>query len=218
MNPEYLSVLVDQLSEGFLVTLQLLGLSAMFATVLGTLLGAMRVSPIAPLRAAGAAYVEVFRNTPLVVLFILAVVGLPELGLLRDSFFSRAVVALSLYTAAFVCEVLRSGINTVEPGQAEAARAIGMGFGGTLGLVVLPQAVRAVIPPLVSVYMALSKNTAVAAAFGITEATYQFKQLVEEFPGSLYYNFLGIALGYALIVGALSIIGHLLEQRLVTAR
>jgi glutamate transport system permease protein len=214
----YWSELVSSLADGFLVTLQLLGWSMLIATVLGTALAAMRVSPIPTLRAVGTGYVNVFRNTPLVVLFIIAVVALPELGLLTGSFFWRAVVALSTYTAAFVCEVVRSGVNTVQSGQAEAARSIGMTFGQSLRIVILPQAFRAVIPPLASVYIALTKNTSVAAAFGVTEATYQLSGLVENFPGSLYTSFLGIALGYVLIVAVISGLAALLERRVAVAR
>ena len=82
---------VDRLLDGFLVTLRLLALSGLLATAIGTVLAAMRVSPIAPLRAFGTSYVNVFRNTPLVVLFLIAVVGLPAVGVLQGSFFSRAV-------------------------------------------------------------------------------------------------------------------------------
>jgi glutamate transport system permease protein len=214
----YLSELVSRLGEGFLVTLQLYGWSLAIATVLGTVLAGMRVSPIAPLRAVGTTYVNLFRNTPLVVLFLLAVVGLPALGLLQGSFFWRAVTALSTYTAAFVCEVLRSGINTVQPGQAEAARSIGMTFSQTLGIVVLPQAIRNVIPPLASVYIALAKNTSVAGAFGVTDATYQLSGLVEDYPGSLYYTFFGIAAGYIAIVLAVSGSSAILERRAAVSR
>lgn len=214
----YLSELIERLIEGFSVTLQLLGWSMLFATAIGTVLAAMRVSPITPLRAFGTSYVNVFRNTPLVVLFLIAVVGLPALGILQGSFFWRAVAALSTYTAAFVCECLRSGVNTVDPGQAEAARSIGMDFSKSLRIVVLPQAFRAVIPPLASVYIALTKNTAIAAAFGVTEATYQLSNLIEDFPGSLYYNFFGISLGYILIVAVISFAANRLERRMAVAR
>jgi glutamate transport system permease protein len=218
MDPDYLPELVRRLSDGFLVTLQLLGWSMFFATVIGTVLAGMRVSPIRPLRAFGTSYVNVFRNTPLVVLFIIAVYALPELGIFPRSFFWRAVVALSAYTAAFVCECLRSGVNTVDPGQAEAARSIGMDFSKSLRIVVLPQAFRAVIPPLASVYIALTKNTSVAYAFGVTEATYQLSNLIRDFPGSLWYNFAGIAFGYILIVAVISLTANLLERRWAVAR
>lgn len=215
---DYPPELVDRLLDGFLVTLRLLGWSGLFATVVGTVLAAMRVSPIAPLRAFGTSYVNVFRNTPLVVLFLIAVVALPAIGILQGSFFWRAVAALSVYTAAFVCESLRSGINTVDPGQAEAARSIGMTFGKSLRIVVLPQAFRAVIPPLASVYIALAKNTSVAGAFGVTDATYQLSNLNRDFPDELYLSFLGIALGYILIVAVISATANRLERRVAAGR
>jgi glutamate transport system permease protein len=215
---DYLPELVDRLLDGFLVTLRLLGWSGLFAAVVGTVLAAMRVSPIAPLRAFGTSYVNVFRNTPLVVLFLIAVVALPAVGILQGSFFWRAVAALSVYTAAFVCESLRSGINTVDPGQAEAARSIGMTFGKSLRIVVLPQAFRAVIPPLASVYIALAKNTSVAGAFGVTDATYQLSNLNRDFPDELYLSFLGIALGYIAIVAVISGTANRLERRVAVGR
>jgi glutamate transport system permease protein len=218
VDPDYLSELAERLGNGFLLTLQLLGWSFLFATVLGTLLGAMRVSPIAPLRAVGTSYVNVFRNTPLVVIFLIAVVALPRLGLSELSFFWRAVIALSTYSAAFVCEVVRSGINTVDQGQAEAARSLGMDFRKALAQVVLPQAFRNVIPPLASVYIALTKNTAVAAAFGVTEATSQLSDLIRDFPQYQLINFLGIALGYIMIVAVISSISHVFERRVGVSR
>jgi glutamate transport system permease protein len=210
--------LVDRLADGFLVTLRLLVVSGLIATAIGTVLAAMRVSPIAPLRGFGTSYVNVFRNTPLVVLFLIAVVALPAVGILQGSFFWRAVAALSTYTAAFICEALRSGINTVDPGQAEAARSIGMTFGKSLRIVILPQAFRAVIPPLASVYIALAKNTSVAGAFGVTEATYQLSNLNRDFPDQLYLSFLGIALGYIVIVAVISVAANRLERRVAVAR
>ncbi len=215
-----MNVLVDNLPriiDGFVLTLQLLLASAVVATVLGTVLASMRVSPVPALRWFGTAYVNVFRNTPLVVLFILFSAGLPETGV-RVSFFWRAVVALSVYTAAFVCEALRSGINAVGPGQAEAARAVGMTFGQTMTQVVLPQATRSVLPPLGSILIALTKNTAIAEAFGVTEATYQLDSLVRDNPGSLYALFFGISAGYIIIVLAISGVFQVLERRLEVLR
>jgi glutamate transport system permease protein len=214
------NVLIDKLPQilsGFVTTLQLLGASALIATILGVVLGAFRVSPVPALRWFGTAYVTIFRNTPLVVVFIIFVVALPELGV-QSSFFTRAVIALSLYAAAFVCEAVRSGVNAVQAGQAEAARSLGMTFGQTLGLVVLPQAIRTVIPPLASIYIALAKNTAVAEAFGVTEATYQLDNLVRDFPAALWYLFFGIALGYVIIVFVISGIAQFFERRWAVSR
>jgi glutamate transport system permease protein len=214
------NVLIEKLPQilsGFGTTLALLGVSVLVATLIGVVLGAFRVSPVPALRWFGTAYVTIFRNTPLVVVFIIFVVALPELGF-SSSFFTRAVIALSLYTAAFVCEAVRSGVNAVQTGQAEAARSLGMTFSQTLGLVVLPQAIRTVIPPLASIYIALAKNTAVAEAFGVTEATYQLDGLVRDFPSALWYLFFGIAAGYVIIVFCISGIAQLLERRWAVSR
>jgi glutamate transport system permease protein len=169
------------------------------------------------LRAVGTSYVNVFRNVPLVVLFLITTQGLPEVGL-GLSFFALAVIALGAYTAAFVCEAVRSGINAVDVGQAEAARSLGLTFGQTLQLIVLPQAIRTVIPPIASILIALTKNTAIAEAFGVTEATYQLDSLVRDVPSALYALFFGIAAGYILIVFAISGAAQLLERRLVVVR
>lgn len=208
---------LPRILEGFWVTVQLFAVSGVIALLLGLLLAALRVSPVPVLRGAGTAYVTVFRNTPLVIVFVIFVAGMPFLGL-QFSFFTRAVVALSLYTAAFVCEALRAGINAVQPGQAEAARAVGMNFGQTLGHVVLPQACRSVVPPLASVLIALVKNTAVAEVFGVTEASYQLDSLVRDFPTALWWLFGGIAAGYVLIVLTLAQVAGYAERRWAVLR
>jgi len=206
-----------QIVDGFWETIQLLVISGLIATVVGTVLAAMRVAPVRMMNAIGTSYVNVFRNTPLVVLFILVLFGLPELDI-QYTYFEKSVIALSVYTAAFVCEAVRSGINTVAAGQAEAARSIGMTFTQTLGRVVLPQAFRAVVPPLASVYIALAKNTSVAAGFGITEATATLSALLNNDPQAAFALFMGIALGYVLIVAVISTGSHLLERRWAVSR
>jgi glutamate transport system permease protein len=159
---------LDQYRQGFLNTLVLASLSAVLALAIGTLLATMRVSPVPPLRWAGATYVEIVRNTPLTVVFFFSVFVLPQVGI-SVSLFTFAVVALTVYHAAFFCEAVRSGINSVAAGQAEAARSIGLTFGQSLRLVILPQAFRTVIPPIINVVIALVKNTSIAAAFGVLE-------------------------------------------------
>jgi glutamate transport system permease protein len=175
----------DVFVGGFWLTLQLCFLSAIGALIVGTIIAVFRISPVPPLRAVGTAYVTVFRNVPLTIVFFFAAFGLPALGsnanFLRipglDQIFNRlgidlpyfrfAIIALSLYTGAFVCEALRSGINAVPAGQAEAARAIGLTFGQNLRFVVLPQAWKAAIVPLGSVIIAMIKNSALAGFFGV---------------------------------------------------
>lgn len=137
------------------------------ALVLGFVIGAMRVSPVPVARAVGTVYVNVVRNTPLTLLFFFFAFGLPLLLPARVDFLTLSIWALGFYTATYVAEAIRSGINTVPVGQAEAARAIGLSFGQVMTSVVLPQATRSVIPPLMSVLIALLKNTTVAAGFSV---------------------------------------------------
>lgn len=208
---------LDAIGRGFRVTLILFAGGAVVSLVLGTALAAMRVSPVPPLRWAGAAYVNVVRNTPLLLVFIIVVFALPELGI-RLGFRNFAIMSVGVYTAAFVTEALRSGVNAVQPGQAEAARAIGMTFGQTLRLVVMPQAFRSVIPPLGSIMIALAKNTSVAAGFGVIEATGTLRNLGRDNPQALYWLFSGIAVGYILIVFVLAGAFRLLERQLAVVR
>ncbi|WP_371662944.1 amino acid ABC transporter permease [Streptomyces sp. NBC_00280] len=171
----------------FWMTVKLTALSALGSLVWGTLLAAMRVSPVPLMRGFGTAYVNIVRNIPLTVIIVFTSLGLADIfGMTMgasDDFdaqgFRLAVLGLTAYTAAFVCEALRSGINTVPPGQAEAARAIGLSFSQVLGLVVLPQAFRSVIGPLANVLIALTKNTTVAAAIGVAEAASLMKTMIE---------------------------------------
>ena len=157
---------------GFLGTLRICVFAALGSLVLGTLLAAFRVSPIPPLRFVGLAWVTVFRNSPLAVVLFIFAFALPLVGVRfptfgGNAFFWPGVAGLICYTAAFVCEAVRSGINSVPPGQAEAARAVGLTFQQTLSTVVLPQAIRSVVPPLGSVIIAMIKNSAIVGAFGV---------------------------------------------------
>ena len=170
----------------FWTTVQLAVLSAVGSLIWGTLLAAMRVGPVPLMRGFGTAYVNLVRNIPLTVIILFASLGLYQtlgvnLGADRTESinFRLAVLGLIVYTSAFVCEALRSGINTVPVGQAEAARAIGLSFSQVLRLVVLPQAFRSAVGPLTNVLIALTKNTTVAAAIGVAEAALLMKEMIE---------------------------------------
>lgn len=205
--------------QGFSVTLRLTLSSGALALALGLVLAAMRVSPLRPLRAFAGTYVELLRNTPLTLVFFFLILVAPQFGvLLPGGFFGFAVVALSLYTAAFVCEAIRSGINSVGIGQAEAARAIGLTFGQTLSQVVLPQAFRTVIPPLINVFIALTKNTSVAAGFGVVELTGSGRRLATANPGGVVWVLVGVAIGYLLITIALGLIAARIERKVAFTR
>nr|WP_203695685.1 amino acid ABC transporter permease [Streptomyces rubrogriseus] len=190
----------------FWTTVQLAVLSAVGSLIWGTILAAMRVGPVPLMRGLGAAYVNTVRNIPLTVIILFASLGLNQtLGVTLgggDNFetinFRLAVLGLVLYTSAFVCEALRSGINTVPVGQAEAARAIGLSFGQVLRLVVLPQAFRSTVGPLANVLIALIKNTTVAAAIGVAEAAALMKDMIENEAQLLLISAI-IAVGFVIL-------------------
>jgi glutamate transport system permease protein len=207
----------DLLKDAFLKTLSLSLLAGLLALVLGTLLAAMRVSPIAPLRWLATFYVEVFRNTPLTVVFFFMIFGLPQIDFVID-FFTGAVLSVGLYTAAFVCEALRSGINAVGAGQVEAARAIGLTFGQTLREVVLPQAFRTVVPPLGNVWIAMVKNTSIAAGFSVTELSAVLPRLVNANAGDLTLVLIGVVVGYLIITLPSAFAVNRLERRVAILR
>ncbi|GAA1634326.1 amino acid ABC transporter permease [Catellatospora bangladeshensis] len=180
-DPANLQLYID----GFLMILKLTGASSLLALVLGLLLAACRVAPVPVLRAFGAGWVHLFRNTPLTLVILFCYFGLySAVGVefsedIHVNNYWLAVVGLSAYTAAFVCEAIRSGINTVPLGQAEAARALGLTFTQNLRLIILPQAMRSVVAPLGSILIALTKNATIAGVIGVAEASNAMKGLIE---------------------------------------
>lgn len=207
----------DLFITGFLNTILLFVLAGIGALVLGTLLAAMRVSPVPVLRLLGTGYVTIFRNTPLTLVFFFFTFAYPRLDLIDISFFVRAAFALTVYTAAFVCEVVRSGINTVDVGQAEASRALGLTFTQTLTTIVVPQAIRSVVPPLTSVLNALLKNTTVAAGFAVAEAG-QITPTLSERGAPVLLGMVWIAIGFLILVIPLTVTQRTLEKRWSVAR
>lgn len=209
----------DLVLSAFWLTIQLAVISGLASLVLGTVLAAMRVGPVAVLRRTAGAYVNVVRNTPLLIVFIFVFIAIPNIGYLVETpFLLKGVVALTFYTSAFVCEALRAGINAVPLGQAEAARAIGLTFGQNMTNVVLPQAFRAVVPPMASVLIALTKNTSVAAAFGLLEATARMRGFTNNNADDRLLIFLVFAVGYIVVVEAISLSAIGLERRWRAAR
>ena len=203
---------LDLFVSGFSTTLVVFAWSAVFALALGTIVGAMRVSPVPPMRWVGTGYVNLVRNTPLTLIMFFFAFGYPKLGLPNVSYTTLAIFALSLYTATYVAETLRSGINTVPVGQAEAARAIGLTSGQNMTFVLLPQAFRAVIPPMMSVFIALLKNTTVAAGFSVAEAGAIRANLSERGEPAIIV-LLWVALIFVLMVAVLSFAQRRLENR-----
>ncbi|MFP3987508.1 amino acid ABC transporter permease [Streptomyces sp. E11-3] len=209
----------------FWVTVKLTVFSGIGALVWGTILAAMRVSPVPLMRGFGTAYVNIVRNIPLTVIIVFTSLGLADIfgvtlgsgGDFKTQDFRLAVLGLATYTAAFVCEAVRSGINTVPVGQAEAARAIGLTFTQVLTNIVLPQAFRSVIGPLANVLIALTKNTTVAAAIGVGEAALLMKEMIENEAQVLLISVI-FALGFVLITMPTGLILGWLSKRLAVKR
>nr|PZN42101.1 MAG: glutamate ABC transporter permease [Actinomycetota bacterium] len=212
------------LAVGFLHNLQIAALCAVFSLILGTILVIMRVAPTPVLRAVGTVYVNVVRNTPLTLVLAFCALGLSDtLGLtfsdtpITNSFW-LVVLGLSAYTATFVCEALRSGINTVPLGQAEAARAIGLTFFQSLRLVILPQAARSVIAPLGSVMIAMTKNTTVAIAAGyLAESAFVMRDTFDD-TGVSIPIFLGLAAAFMAVTLPIGFLTGWLAKRMAVAR
>ncbi|GAA0403453.1 amino acid ABC transporter permease [Microbispora corallina] len=214
-----MSAILDHLPEfwqGLVVTLELTAASFAGAAVVGVVITAMRVGPVPVLRAAGTAYVEAFQNLPLLVLLVLAVFGLPEIGI-EAGLLVTSMVVIALYEGAYIAEALRSGVNAISAGQGEAARALGLTFGQSLRHVVLPQALRTVVQPLGNIFIALTMNTSLVAAVGVVDLTAAANRvnLLEAQPIPI---FVGAGLAYAAVAAVAGFVTGRLERRLAVAR
>ena len=211
----------------FWMTIKLTVASALGALILGTVVAVMRVSPIRVLQATGTAYVTLIRNTPLTLIVFFCAFGFYitlqyRIGA-QDSpidvqNFRWGVLGLAIYHSAFVAEALRSGINTVPKGQAEAARAIGLDFRTTLTTIVLPQAFRGAIAPLGNVLIALTKNTTVVATIGVAEASYLMRGMIEFRPDLIYAIFAIMATGFVVLTLPIGVLFTTLSRRLAVRR
>ncbi|RYQ31394.1 amino acid ABC transporter permease [Bifidobacterium pseudolongum] len=209
----------------FLVNLELTFWSAIFSAILGIILVVMRISPISSMRRVAAGYVELFKNMPLTIIMVFMVLGVfAQLKIsfsdnFDTNFFWLAVVGLSLYTAAFVCESLRSGINTVPLGQAEAARAMGLNFMQSATLIIMPQALRGSVAPLGNTLIALLKNSTVAAAASVaTETSSLMSEMIEFRPDVIVQIFLVFAFGYVILIIPIGVLTTYLSNKLAVRR
>lgn len=224
-----MDVIIDafpDILQAFWLNIRLALASGVLALALGTLLAAFRVSPVPLLRVIGAVWVTTIRNTPLTLIITFMLFGLSyQLGVtlsdtIYENLFWLAVIGLGVYTAAFVCEVLRAGINTVDVGQSEAARSLGFTFTQNLRLVILPQAFRAVIAPLGSTFIALIKNTTIAVVIGVTtaeginESSGLMRTLIEFNGDQTILIFAVFALGFVIITLPIGLLTSWAAKRL----
>ncbi|GAB2596056.1 amino acid ABC transporter permease [Pseudactinotalea suaedae] len=222
---DFLTVLSEyDIAGAYWVNLKLTFFAGLFALVLGTILAMFRISPIPSLNLAGTAYVNILRNTPLTIIIVFGLAVLwPVLRVefsevFTVNFFWLGVVGLTVYHAAFFCEALRSGINTVPVGQAEAARAIGLPFLDSARLVIFPQAFRGAIAPLGNVVIALIKNTTVVAAGSVSEIATLMREMIENESNYVYPIFLTVAVGFVIIVVPVGMLATYLSRRLAVSR
>jgi glutamate transport system permease protein len=209
---------LDLFWSGYLRSLGICLWGMVGALVLGTLIASFRVSPIASLRWFGTAWVTLVRNCPLTVVLFFFAFGLPEIGINR-SYYVFGVAALVVYTSAFVCEAVRSGINAVPSGQAEAARAIGLTFTQSLGQIILPQAFRTSVPPVGSVIIAMFKNSAVVGAFGVGGDLFSVGASLTSAQGYATLPVLtGVAVGYLCITIPAGLILGGIERKVAILR
>lgn len=218
-----------ELLAAFWTTIKLTAFSGVISLIIGTIVAIMRLSPVRIFQSLGTTYVTLLRNTPLTLIVIFCSLGLwGQLGVdlasrdsstfLLDNNFRWAVVGLSVYHAAFICEALRSGVNTIPLGQAEAARSIGLTFTQSLSQVILPQAFRGAITPLGNVLIALTKNTTVVAAIGVAETAYRMKAIAEFEPAMLMVGFAIVALGFVILTLPMGMLTSFLSGRLAVKR
>jgi glutamate transport system permease protein len=205
-------------------TIKLSALGTVGALVLGTIVAILRLSPVRVFQWMGSWYVNTFRNTPLTLLMVFSILGLTFiLGIqlnsedISSNVFRWAAVMLSVYHGAFICEALRSGVNTVPAGQAEAARAIGLTFGQSMRHVLLPQAFRGSIAPIGSTIIALVKNSTVAAVIGAGEAANLMSTVIEN-EGSRISVFLIFAIGFVILTLPLGLFFTTMSRRLAVKR
>ena len=201
---------------GFRNTLVLVGVAFVGSLLLGTFVAVLRIAPVPMLPGIARAEVEFFRNTPLVAQMAFMFLGLGSIGL-RLSPFVAAAIALILYTGAYVTETVRSGIASIGPRQMEAARSLGMRFGQMMRLIILPQALRTVIPPLGNLMIAMVKNSAIAGTIAHAGLLYQ-AEVLNSRTFATFEVFTGTWIGFLAITLPLSYVVSQLEQRLRIVR
>lgn len=207
-----------QFASGFWMTLRVVVVALAIALVMGTVIAAFRAAPTRLLRWIGGFYVETFRNLPLLVLLIILFAGLRRMGLPLGQFTAGAI-GLGIYTSAYVAEAIRSGIFAVGKGQIEASLSLGFSYGETLRKIVLPQAIRTVIPPIGNLIIAMIKNSAVIGASLIAlQDLLKEARIVNSATPKTNEIFFWAAVGYLMLTIPTTFLVRYLERRLAIRR
>jgi polar amino acid transport system permease protein len=213
---------LDWLLSGLKITLELSSISIVLAFLLGLFIAVLRMSHVKPIRFIASAYLEFFRNTPLLVQIFFWYFGsykiLPTAvneWLNSTNFeFAAAVIALTIYTSAFIAEDIRSGILSIPKEQMEAARSAGFSFLRSMQYIILPQAIRITVPPLVNQFLNLAKNSSLAMTIGVAELTYQARQ-VESYTFKGFEAFTAATLVYLAISVSITAMVHVYDRRVL---
>ena len=205
--------------SGFLVTCQLVAISFVIALVVGMVVASLRIAPLKPLNWLGTVYVEAFRNVPLLVLLFISFAGFARGGFPVPPL-AAATGSLGLYTASYVAEAIRSGVFAIGKGQIDAAQSLGFTFGKTLRKIILPQAVRTVIPPLGNLTIAMIKNSAIVGASLVTIRPDLLKtaRIIQNNTFKTTETFFWAGVGYLLLTLSATVIVRYLERRLAIRR
>jgi polar amino acid transport system permease protein len=202
---------LPSLLKGMVNTAKVAGLAAIFALLLGLIGGLCRVSQRKWLGYPALVYVTVMRAVPVLVTLLFLYYGLPSAGILMDAL-TVGVLALALTSGAYASEILRAGIQSIDRGQMRAARALGMSYGLAMRRIVLPQALRRVLPPLTSELITLVKNTALVSTIAISELLRAGTDFMT-WKANTFSPFAGVALGYLALTLPLIAINAWLERR-----
>ncbi|KLV31634.1 amino acid ABC transporter permease [Priestia megaterium] len=209
-SPDHLSFLM----EGFWVTLKVAFISIVLSFLIGSIVGILRYARIPVLSYVLAFIVEIIRNLPLLLIIFFTYFALPEIGIDME-ITSAAIVALTVFESAMISEIIRSGLKSIEKGQIEAARSSGLNYYQTLRFVVLPQALRRMVPPLVSQFISLLKDTSLAVVIALPDLLHNAQIIYGQKQSYVVPMFLIIAMMYFIVNYALSIIARRLEVKRV---
>lgn len=204
----YVSMFID----GLAVTCEVTAAALVLALALGFVIAVLKVVPCRPLRAALDFYTSIFRGVPLIVLLFMAYFATPQLTGYKISMFAAGVITLGLNGSATVSETVRGGIEGVDRGQYDAARAIGLSYGAMMHLIIIPQALRSVIPALVNEVITVLKSSSLVATIGLMDMM-RAAQSVQALTYRAFEPFLAVAVVYYLVVMALTAAGHAVERR-----
>jgi len=203
---------IDLYMKGFVNTIKIsiIGLAASF--ILGNIIAVFRLAPVKLLNFIGAVYVEVVRNIPLILIGFFFYNGLSYFHINLSGFIA-GTIALSIYTAAFIAEAVRAGIQSVDKGQLEAARSTGLTYTQAMRYVVLPQAIKIVIPPIGNQFLNLVKNSSILGVFAGLDLMY-YADLIHEKTWVTFDTYIFVGMFYLILTIPLSLLVNYLERRL----